>query len=320
MLLDKLGRPLKVLRISLTDRCNLRCNFCMPPGKEYNFLPKKQLLTLGEIEEYVKIFAKLGVKKVRLTGGEPLLRKDLEEIIKSISKIKRIEDIALTTNGVFLKDRLNSLKEAGLKRITVSVHSLNEEKNQKLVNRKVNLKEVLEAIAEAKELGFKVKVNSVIIRGFNDEEIINLAKFFKNLGVTLRFIEYMDVGTLNDWEFSKVVTAEEILNILKEEFNFYPLPKKPEDTSLNFVYEDGNKFGIIAPVTKPFCKGCNRIRLSADGKLYTCLFSDLGHDLRNAKDKEEFIKEVWRYREDRYSELRWKLRKEKKVEMFKVGG
>ncbi|AAC07877.1 GTP 3',8-cyclase MoaA [Aquifex aeolicus] len=320
MLLDKLSRPLKVLRISLTDRCNLRCNFCMPPGKEYNFLPKRQLLTPEEIEEYVKIFAKLGVEKVRLTGGEPLLREDLEEIIQRISKVEGIKDIALTTNGVFLKERLKALKEAGLKRITVSVHSLNPEKNQKLVNRSVNLGEVFEVIIRAKELGFKVKVNSVIIKGFNDDEILDLARFFKNLGVTLRFIEYMDVGTVNDWDFSKVVSADEILNLMKKEFTFYPLPKRPEDTSMDFIYEDGNKFGIIASVTKPFCRGCNRIRLSADGKLYTCLFSDKGHDLRNAVDKENFIKEVWKDRKDRYSELRRQMKRERKVEMFKVGG
>ncbi|RUM30929.1 MAG: GTP 3',8-cyclase MoaA [Aquifex sp.] len=320
MLLDKLNRPLRVLRISLTDKCNLRCNFCMPPGKEYHFLTKKEVLTSEEIEEYVKIFAYLGVRKVRLTGGEPLLRKDLEEIIQKISKVEGIKDIALTTNGVFLKERLRTLKEAGLKRITVSIHSLNPKKNEKLVNRKVNLGEVFEAILEAKELGFKVKVNSVIIRGFNDDEIIDLARFFKNLGVTLRFIEYMDVGTVNDWDLSKVVSADEILNILKKEFKFYPLPKKPEDTSLNFVYEDGNQFGIIASVTKPFCRGCDRIRLSADGKLYTCLFSEKGHDLRNAFDKESFVKRLWQSREDRYSELRYQMKRERKVEMFKVGG
>ncbi|HIQ49433.1 MAG TPA: GTP 3',8-cyclase MoaA [Aquifex aeolicus] len=321
MLLDKLNRPLRVLRISLTDRCNLRCNFCMPPDKDYNFLKRNELMSPEEIEGIVKTFAKLGVRKIRLTGGEPLLRKDLEEIIERVAKVEGIEDVALTTNGVFLRQRLRGLKDAGLKRITVSIHSLNPKKNRLIVNRDVNLYEVLEAIEEARDLGFKVKVNSVIIRGYNDDEIIKLADYFKRKKITLRFIEYMDVGTINNWSYKKVVSADEILYRLSKRFYFYQLPKKPEDTALRFRYEDDNvEFGIIASVTKPFCNGCDRIRLSADGKIFTCLFSDKGYKIPKERDLEEFIKEIWGNREDRYSELRNKIYRKRKVEMFKVGG
>jgi len=321
MLLDRLNRPLRVLRISLTDRCNLRCNFCMPPDKNYSFLKRNELMSSEEIEGIVKTFVKLGVRKIRLTGGEPLLRKDLEEIIERVVKIEGIEDVALTTNGVFLKKRLRELKEAGLKRITVSIHSLNPKKNRLIVNRDVDLYEVLEAIEEARDMGFKVKVNSVIIRGYNDEEIIKLANYFKGKKITLRFIEYMDVGTVNDWSYKKVVSADEILARLSKKFHFYQLPQKPEDTALRFRYKDDNvEFGIIASVTKPFCKGCDRIRLSADGKIFTCLFSDKGYKLPKKGNLEEFIKEIWENREDRYSELRNKIYRKRKVEMFKVGG
>ncbi len=323
MLRDRLNRPLEVLRISITDRCNLRCSFCMPPDYTYNFLPKRELLTPEEIEEIVKVFANLGVKKVRLTGGEPTLRSDLEEIILRISKVKGIRDVALTTNGYLLRDRLKDLKDAGLKRITFSVHSLNEEKNARIVNRRVDIGKVLETIDEAKALGFTVKVNSVVVRGVNDDEILNLASYFKERRITLRFIEFMDVGTLNGWDYSKVFSADEILNVISKRYKFVELGRKESDTALRFRYVDDKvEFGIIASVTKPFCRGCNRIRLSADGKIYTCLFSSEGHDIRREKGIEERIREIWLRREDRYSELR-KLMREKrvnKVEMFKVGG
>ena len=318
MLRDKLGRPLRVLRISLTDRCNLRCGFCMPPDRTYKFTDN--LMTPKEIEKIVRVFAKLGVKKVRLTGGEPLLRKDIVEIIERIKKIEGIEDIALTTNGIFLKNKLRELKSAGLKRITVSVHALDQDINRKITNRNVNLKEVLEAVDLAKSFGFKVKVNSVIIRGVNDNQIIPLASYFKERNITIRFIEYMDVGTLNGWDYGKVFTAEEILKEMSKHFSFRPIPKKPNETALRFIYDDRGEFGIIASVTKPFCRGCDRIRLSADGKIYTCLFAEKGYDIRHFENPEESLKEIWKKREDRYSELRKETRKRKKVEMFKVGG
>ncbi|WP_461828826.1 GTP 3',8-cyclase MoaA [Aquifex sp.] len=323
MLRDKLGRPLEALRISLTDRCNFRCSFCMPPGRRYNFLPKSDLLSPNEIEEIVKVFAKLGVKKVRLTGGEPTLREDLEEIVDRIRRIEGIQDIALTTNGYLLEDRLKALKEVGLKRITFSVHSLNPEVNERIVNRKINLFRVLRAIDEAKALGFKVKVNAVIIRGVNEGEILPLAEYFKKRKVVIRFIEFMDVGTLNDWDYEKVVSAEEILRTIREKYEVEELGREEKDTALRYRYtDDGVEFGIIASVTKPFCRGCNRIRLSADGKVYTCLFASEGHDIRSGKSLEEKIREIWINREDRYSELRKILRERKneKVEMFKVGG
>ena len=323
MLRDKLGRPLEVLRISLTDRCNFRCSFCMPPEHKYNFLSKKELLSAEDIEEIVKTFAKLGVKKVRLTGGEPTLREDLEEIVERISKTKGIQDLALTTNGYLLSDRLEALREAGLKRITFSVHSLNPEVNEKIVNRKVDLFKVLETIDRAKELGFKVKVNAVIIRGLNEDEILPLAEYFKKKGIVIRFIEFMDVGTLNGWDYDKVVSAEEILKTIKEKYEVEELGREEKDTALRYRYADDSvEFGIIASVTKPFCRGCNRIRLSADGKVYTCLFSSEGHDIKNEENLEDKIRKIWMNREDRYSELRKIMREKtrKKVEMFKVGG
>jgi len=294
----------------------------MPPDKKYDFLDKDKLLKPEDIECLVRSFVKLGVRKVRLTGGEPLLRKDLEEIVWRLSRIDGLEDIALTTNGTGLEERLLSLKKAGLRRITVSVHSLNPAKNSAIVNRFVNTERILRAIEKAVDLGFTVKVNCVVVRGLNDDEIIPMARFFKERGIELRFIEYMDVGTVNDWEWEKVVSAEEILQRLSEEFSFEPLPKKPEDTALRFKYTDnGKEFGIVASVTKPFCRGCDRIRLSADGKLYTCLFSDKPKDI-DLKDPERGIIKAWKEREDRYSELRWYVRslRKSRVEMFKVGG
>lgn len=295
----------------------------MPPEYKYNFLPKEGLLSPEEIERIVRAFVKLGVKKVRLTGGEPTLREDLEEIIKRISRIEGIKDIALTTNGYLIEDRLKPLKEAGLKRITFSIHSLNPKINEKIINRKVDISKVLKAVDESKTLGLKVKVNSVIIRGLNESEILPLAEYFKKKKITLRFIEFMDVGTLNGWDYDKVVPAEEMLSIIKTKYEVVELEREEKDTALRFKYtDDGVEFGLIASVTKPFCRGCNRIRLSADGKVYTCLFSSEGHNIRHEERLEERIKEIWRSREDRYSELRKLLREErnKKVEMFKVGG
>ncbi len=321
MLRDKLGRPLEVLRISVIDKCNFRCIFCMPPDKEYNFLKSSELLTPEEIESIVKDFTKVGVKKIRITGGEPLLRRDLEEIIERISKIKEVKDIALTTNGNLIINRLESLKKAGLKRITFSIHSLDNEKNKKIINRSVNLEEILHAINYAKSLGVKVKVNTVLIKGFNDSEILNIAEYFKKKRITVRFIEFMDVGTLNGWALDKVITAEEILNEIKKKYEIVELGKDIKETALRYVYkDDGVEFGIIASVSKPFCRGCNRARLSADGKLYTCLFSDRGHDIRSVKNKKEYIEKIWKKRDDRYSELRFQERRKRKVEMFKVGG
>ncbi len=295
----------------------------MPPGYKYNFLPKSKLLSPEEIERIVRVFAKLGVRKVRLTGGEPTLREDLEEIVERISRIEEIKDLALTTNGYLLRGRLQTLKKRGLGRITFSVHSLNPEINEKIVNRKVDLFRILRTIDEAKAMGFKVKVNAVIVRGVNEGEIIPLAEYFKRRKITLRFIEFMDVGTLNDWDYNKVVSAKEILSIIRTKYNFIELGRQKRDTTLKFKYtDDGVEFGIIASVTKPFCRGCNRVRLSADGKVYTCLFSSRGHDLKSVNDLEETIKKIWKNREDRYSELRKIIRERRsdKVEMFKVGG
>ncbi|NPB06622.1 MAG: GTP 3',8-cyclase MoaA [Aquificae bacterium] len=320
MLKDKLGRPLRVLRLSLTDRCNLRCSFCMPPGKRYEFLPSRRLMSPEKIERLVKAFVTLGVKKVRLTGGEPLLRPDLEEVVERLARLEGLNDLALTTNGVNLENRLESLKKAGLKRITFSLHSLRPERNAVIVNRPVDPLRLVETMEEAKKMGFTVKVNAVVVRGLNDDEVEELAAFFKRKKITLRFIEFMDVGTVNRWSLEKVVTAKEIITRLRRVFNFKPLPRKPSDTALNFVYDDGTSFGVVASVSMPFCRGCDRARVSADGKLYTCLFAERGTPLNGSLT--ETVERVWRERTDRYSELRLLngLNRSQKVEMYRVGG
>jgi cyclic pyranopterin phosphate synthase len=332
MLKDKLGRVLKDLRLSLTDRCNLRCSFCMPPEKEFQFLPREELLSFEEMEIIVEALAELGVRKVRLTGGEPLLRRHIDRLISRISAIKGIEDIALTTNGFRLKEKANLLKESGLKRITVSVQSLKDEVYSKIVGRQAKVSELIEGIEECIRVGLvPVKVNTTVVRGLNDEEIVDIARFFKGMGVIVRFIEYMDVGTLTDWDMSKVVSGKEIIERIGSEMPLEPVePKDSSEVSKRFRYtDDGLEVGVITSITEPFCRGCSRIRLSADGKLYTCLFAQEGFDVkalvRQGADKEELketIREIWLSREDRYSELRLseaKLR-DKKVEMFRVGG
>ncbi len=332
MIYDKLGRELKTVRISVTDRCNFRCFFCMPPEKDIKFLERKELLSYEEIARIVRILSELGVRKVRITGGEPLVRQHLENLIALLSEIEGIKDIALTTNGYLLKEKVKTLKEAGLKRITVSLPTLDEEKFKKSAGRDVSLSKIIEGIEEAKKEGLEpVKINAVIVRGFNDDEILSLAEFCRKNGLILRFIEYMDVGTLNGWEIDKVVFADEILRILKEKYDFEEISTDISETSRRYRYKDIDlEFGIIASVSKPFCRGCTRLRISADGKLYTCLFSDRGHDIKSlirngSSDKEikEFIKKIWLGREDRYSEMRFELLKRgrfRKVEMFTVGG
>lgn len=332
-MIDKLGRELRDLRVSVTDRCNFRCFFCMPSDSNINFLRRTDLLSYEEIRDVVSALSELGVRKIRITGGEPLVRTHLENLIEMLNGVKGIEDIALTTNGYNLTEKAKALRDAGLKRITVSLLTLKEERFSGMVGRDLNLGRVIEGIEEAVRVGFSpVKVNTVVVRGVNDDEILDIAEFCKERGIVLRFIEYMDVGTLNGWSIEKVVSAEEIVSTLRKRYELEEIGREMGETALRFRYKDtGLEIGVIASVTKPFCKGCTRLRLSADGKLFTCLFSQTGFDvrslLRGGADREElkrFVRSIWERREDRYSELRWEFLsrglKVPKVEMFRVGG
>ncbi len=331
MVTDKLGRELKDLRISVTDRCNFRCFFCMPQGKEIDFVDRNDLLSYEEITKLVKVLTELGVGKVRITGGEPLMRAHIENLIRMISKLKGITDIALTTNGYGLLEKADTLKRSGLRRITVSLLTLKPEKLSWIVGRYAQLDRILEGIEEAKRVGLNpVKVNTVVIRGMNDEEIEDIAEFCRSKGLILRFIEFMDVGTMNGWSMDNVVPADEIISRLSKRYGIEEIGREGSETALKFRYKDLDlELGIIASVTKPFCRGCTRLRLSADGKLFTCLFSGSGFDvkklLRGGASDEEILSEIrrlWSLREERYSERRFELMKSSlpKVEMFKVGG
>ncbi|WP_448587587.1 GTP 3',8-cyclase MoaA [Thermocrinis sp.] len=322
---DKLGRSLKDLRISVTDRCNLRCSFCMPAGGEYEFFKRDEILSFEEISRFVRIVKRLGVKKVRLTGGEPLLRRSLEKLVEMISQ--EVEDIAITTNGFLLKEKIKDLFLAGLKRITVSLPSLRDEVFSKIVGKQVKVSQVLEGIYTALELGIPIKVNICVVKGINEGEVMDFIEFFRGLGVEVRFIEFMDVGTLNGWSLEQVFSAEDILKVVSEHYRVYPLERANGETALRFSLEDGYKFGIVASITKPFCGDCNRLRLTADGKLLTCLFASEGFDVKKLlrggvgdEDIEELVKSVWEQREDRYSEERLEKKDVKKIEMFKIGG
>ncbi len=332
MLRDKLGRPLKDLRLSLTDRCNLRCSFCMPPEKEFQFLPRKELLSFEEMEFAVRALAELGIRKVRLTGGEPLLRRHVEKLIERISSVKGIEDIALTTNGLKLKEKAKILKESGLKRVTVSVQSLRDEVYSRIVGRQAKVSELIESIEECIRVGLTpVKVNVTVVKGLNDGEVVDIARFFKSMGVIVRFIEYMDVGTLTEWDIGKVVSGREIIERINSEMPLEPIKSEDRsEVSKRYRYlDDGLEVGVITSITEPFCGGCSRIRLSADGKLYTCLFAQEGFDIKKLirkgvgkEELKEYIRKIWSSREDRYSELRFSkaVHRDKKVEMFRVGG
>jgi cyclic pyranopterin phosphate synthase len=337
MLADSFGRPLRDLRISVTDRCNFRCPFCMPGdvfGEEYHFIPRAEVLTFEEIVRLARVFSKLGVRKIRLTGGEPLLRKELEVLVADLAGLKGIEDIALTTNGLLLAEKATALKKAGLHRVTVSLHSIDADIFGKMNGRGFSTKRVLEGIEKAQEVGLTpIKINVVVQRGVNEHTIVELARYFRERGHIVRFIEYMDVGNLNGWRMEHVVSADEIVRTINAEMPLESLERNYQsEVSLRYRYKDGNgEIGVIASVTEPFCGNCSRVRLSAEGKLYTCLFANIGHDLRGplragASDGqlEEIIRATWAVRSDRYSELRRTQttleQQAKKVEMFEVGG
>ncbi len=334
---DKLGRPVRDLRISVTDKCNFRCPYCMPAeiyGERYEFLPKAELLTFEEIDRLTRIFVGLGVKKLRLTGGEPLVRRGLEELVALLTRIQGIEDLTLTTNGYLLAQKANAFKDAGLQRITVSLDSLDDKVFKQMNGRGYSAERVLGGIEKAEDVGLgPIKINAVVKRGVNDHTVLDLARRFKGTGHIVRFIEYMDVGNLNGWKLDQVVPASEILETINSEFPLEPLDSNYKgEVALRYRYADGSgEIGIIASVTKPFCGDCTRARLSTDGKLYTCLFASEGTDLKGAlrtgasdADLRDLITGVWSRREDRYSEIRTSFteveERPKKVEMYQIGG
>ena len=333
-LADTLARPLRDLRISVTDRCQFRCTYCMPReifGRGFAFLPREQLLTFEELTRLARVFAGLGVRKLRLTGGEPLLRRDLDKLVAMLAAVDGVQDIALTTNGALLAGKAQALAAVGLRRVTVSLDSLDDEVFMALNDAGFPVARVLEAIAAAAAAGLApVKVNMVVRRGVNEQSILPLAAHFRHTGHVLRFIEYMDVGTTNGWRLDEVVPAAEIISLVGGQWPVEPLaPACPGEVAARYRYRDGGgEIGVIASVTQPFCRGCTRARLSADGKLYTCLFAGAGHDLRGllrARASDQALREqvaaIWTRRADRYSELRTRATgRTQKVEMSHIGG
>jgi cyclic pyranopterin phosphate synthase len=331
MTLDRLGRPLRDLRISVTDRCNFRCVYCMPKevfGSDYRFLDRKELLTFEEIARVAGVFVGLGVTKLRLTGGEPLVRKDVERLIAMLAPLGA--ELTLTTNASLLAPKAEALAAAGLDRVTVSLDSLDDETFQAMNDVDFPVARVLEGIEAAASQGLPVKVNAVVKRGLNEHAILDLARYFRDAGHTLRFIEYMDVGATNGWRLDDVVPAKEILARISAEFPLEPVePAYRGEVAERWRYLDGaGEVGVIASVTQPFCGDCTRARISAEGRLYTCLFGVRGHDLRalvrgGASDEElrEAVAGHWSRRTDRYSERRSEATTDlPKVEMSYIGG
>ncbi|MBM7631912.1 GTP 3',8-cyclase MoaA [Geomicrobium sediminis] len=331
---DQFLRPLKDLRISIMDRCNFRCSYCMPKeifGPDYVFMNEEQLLSFDEIVRIADQFAKLGVTKLRITGGEPLLRKGVASLIERLKQIKGINDLALTTNGVMLPKLAKELKAAGLERVNISFDALSIETFQLMSGRKTSPNAVIRGIKAAKEAGLGVKINMVVQRGVNEHEVLPMAQFCKREQVTLRFIEFMDVGQTNGWNFDQVVSKKELLDQVK---SFSPVVPVDEEyygeVAKRYRYLDqASEVGFISSVTETFCGTCTRARISADGKLYTCLFSETGTDLRElvregASDEllGDSIRQIWEKRRDRYSETRTEesARSRKKIEMSYIGG
>ena len=332
--IDTLGRPLHDLRISVTDRCNFRCTYCMPKevfGHDWKFLSRELLLSFEEIARLTRIFVGLGVRKVRLTGGEPLLRKDVESLVAILAAIEGVDDLTLTTNGSLLERKAAALAAAGLDRVTVSLDSLDDATFMRMNDVEFPVAKVLDAIDAAAAAGLgPIKVNVVVKRGVNDHEVVDMASHFKGTGHIVRFIEYMDVGHTNGWRLDDVVPAAEVVSRISAAMPLEVVaPNYPGEVANRYRYEDGTgEIGVIASVTRPFCGSCTRARLSAEGSLYTCLFATGGHDLRGmlrsgADDQAvmEAISAVWARRSDRYSEIRseatagWD-----KVEMSYIGG
>ena len=331
--LDTLGRPLHDLRISVTDRCNFRCVYCMPKevfGKDFQFLPRAEILTFEEIERLVRIFVSLGVQKIRLTGGEPLVRRDLERLVEKLARIGDL-DLTLTTNGSLLAQKARSLADAGLRRVTVSLDSLDDATFKRMNDADFPVAKVLAGIEAARAAGLApIKINMVTKRGVNESSIVPMARYFKGTDTILRFIEFMDVGSTNGWRLDDVVPAREIVSMIDREMPLEPVHAGYRgEVAARYRYKDGTgEIGVISSVTQPFCADCTRARLSADGSLYTCLFATQGHDLRallrgGASDDQitDAIAAVWTERTDRYSDLRSEETAGlHKIEMSFIGG
>ncbi|HUF41083.1 MAG TPA: GTP 3',8-cyclase MoaA [Verrucomicrobiae bacterium] len=336
MELDRHNRPIKDLRISVTDRCNFRCTYCMPLD-EYEWIDKREILTFEELARLAALFVQLGVEKIRLTGGEPLVRQNLDHLVAKLSTIDGLKDLCLTTNGALLANQIDALRRAGLKRVNISIDSLDPDRFRKMTKRG-DLSKVLEGIFAAKAAGLApIKLNAVVERGVNDDDIVPLVEFSREHGFAMRFIEYMDVGNANNWTSEKLVSKKEIIERISER---YPLREVGRDQgsapSVDYEFADGKgDIGVIASVTEPFCSSCTRIRLTADGKIVTCLFSQLGHDIKallrgGASDDEVkgFLASIWQKRTDRYSVERLQAlnsanydpKSHKKIEMISLGG
>ncbi|MDA1127582.1 MAG: GTP 3',8-cyclase MoaA [Chloroflexi bacterium] len=337
MLTDKFGRPMRDLRISVTDRCNFRCPYCMPAeiyGEAYEFLPRADILTFEELTRLVGIFAELGIVKLRVTGGEPLMRNELPQLLNMLTSVDGIEDLTLTTNGYLLSQFAQQLKDAGLNRITVSLDSLDDEVFKTMNGRGFTTQRVLEAIKTASDVGLSpLKINCVVQKGVNDHTVVDLARHFKGTGHIVRYIEYMDVGNRNGWQSEHVVPADEIISRIDAEMPLEPAESNYHgEVASRYRYKDGSgEIGVIASVTKPFCGDCTRVRLSTDGRLFTCLFASEGLSLKDpmrarATDDElrAMITRVWNFRTDRYSEERAASPDSKvaprKIEMYQIGG
>jgi GTP 3',8-cyclase len=338
---DRLSRPLRDLRISVIDRCNYRCPYCMPAelfGENHKFLPRAHWLTPGEIKRVASVFLQLGVKKLRLTGGEPLLRRDIVEIVAGLAELHGAEDLAITTNGSRLAEHAASLKQAGLRRVTVSLDSIDPEVFKEMNGGRGELDVVLNGIEAARTVGLPVKLNTVVERGKNDSQVIDLVERFRGTGIIVRFIEYMDVGTVNGWQPKQVVPSKELLAILSKRWALSPMSSNYRgEVAKRYAFDDGQgEIGFISSVSEPFCGDCHRARLSADGTVYTCLFASSGTELRaplraGASDADlvGLLQNVWRNRHDRYSEIRGRLLEHKpdgvdekpdRVEMYRMGG
>jgi cyclic pyranopterin phosphate synthase len=330
---DRLSRALRDLRVSVTDRCNFRCRYCMPRehfGPGFAFLPRDHLLSFEEITRLCAIFAECGAKKIRLTGGEPLLRAELPKLVRMLKSIAGTE-LALTTNGALLAQHARALADSGLDRLTVSLDSLDPDTFQLMNDTDYSVSDVLRGIEAAEQAGFRaIKINTVVRRNTNDHEIETLARHFKGTGHIVRFIEYMDVGTTNGWAAADVVSGSEILERIQRAFSIEAAePAYSGEVAKRWRYRDGSgEIGVITSITQPFCGACSRARLSADGKLYTCLFSSRGTDLRDAlragkseAELESLVHSIWTMRDDRYSEIRsTRPIQLRRIEMSYIGG
>ncbi len=332
---DTFGRAMHDLRVSVTDRCNFRCVYCMPKevfGSDYQFLPHKDILTYEEITRIVRVFVSCGVKKVRLTGGEPLLRREIERLIEMLADVPGLDDLTLTTNGSPLtKEKASALQRAGLRRLTVSLDSLDDAVFQAMNDVSFPVARVLKAIDHAATAGLApIKINMVVKRGLNEDSILPMVRYFRGTDHIVRFIEYMDVGASNGWKLDDVVPAAEIVRMINAEFPIEPIDSNYSgEVAQRWRYGDGGgEIGVISSVTQPFCGSCSRVRLSAEGSLYTCLFATNGHDLRGlvrggASDEEikQFVSTIWLRRSDRYSALRTaETVALPKIEMSYIGG